>query len=291
MNGPDRIVVSGDGTPIAVFATPADRAVGRAGVAADPEASSATSPASARPLVLVHGTGGDHTTFRVIGPRLARHRPVLAIDRRGRGASGDTLPYAYEREAEDVAAVAEALADDTGAPVSVFGHSYGGRVALGAALLTTAIDRVVSYEGAPTPPGTSYHPSGIEARLDALLAAGDADAAYATFMAEVVGMPPVELAAYRREPVWPARVAAAGTIPREFAAETDPAASLEALGSVRRPVLQLLGSASLPAFGEAVSALDARLADGRVVVIDGARHAAHHTHPDAVITSVETFLG
>ena len=133
---PSRIVTSADGTPIAVF-------------------SSGDGP----PLVLVHGATADHTTFRVVGPRFAERFAVHAIDRRGRGASGDGPAYAIEREFEDVAAVAEALAEASGAPVGVFGHSYGGRCALGAALLTDTIGRVVSYEGAPTPAGSSYHPS------------------------------------------------------------------------------------------------------------------------------------
>ena len=116
-------------------------------------------------LVLVHGATADHTTFRVVAPLLARGYRVNAIDRRGRGASGDAPRYAIEREFEDVAAVAEALADASGGPVDVLGHSYGGRCALGAALQTDAIRRVICYEGAPTPPGSSYHPPGVEARI------------------------------------------------------------------------------------------------------------------------------
>ena len=149
---------------------------------------------------------------------------------------------------------------------------------------------MVSYEGAPTPAGASYHPPGIEARLRERLAAGDRDGALAAFMTEVVGMSAADLAAYRAEPVWPARAAAAGTILRELEAETDPAASLDRLGAVRQPVLQILGGSSLPVFRTATEALDARLGDGRIVVIDGARHAAHHTHPDAFVRAVRDFL-
>ncbi len=109
-------------------------------------------------------------------------------------------------------------------------------------------------------------------------------------MGEVVGMAPADLAAYRADPVWPVRAAAAGTILRELEAEQDPAASLDRLGAVRQPVLQVLGGASLPVFRAATEALDRRLADGRIVVIDGARHAAHHTHPDAFVAAVEAFL-
>ncbi len=266
---PRRLIPSRDGTPIAVFRTGA---------------------LGGQPLILVHGTTADHTTFRAIGPRLGDRFAVHAMDRRGRGDSGDTVPYSIEREFDDVAAVADALAREAGGPVDVFGHSYGGRTALGAALLTSAIGRVVCYEGAPSPPGSSYHPPGIEDRLRDMLAAGDRDAALATFFTEVVGMSAVDLATYRENPVWPVRAAAAGTILRELEAELEPSAGLDALGRVRQPVLQLLGSDSIAVFHEATNALDARLADSRIVVIEGARHAAHHTHPDLVVDALEAFL-
>jgi pimeloyl-ACP methyl ester carboxylesterase len=264
---PSMVLESPDGTPIAVFTS-----------------------GSGPPLILVHGASADHTAFRVIGPMLARGFTVHAIDRRGRGASGDAPAYAIEREYEDVAAVATRLTAEAGMRVAVFGHSYGGRCALGASLTTETIGRVVSYEGAPAPAGSTYHPPGIEARLRDMLAAGDRDGALAAFLTEVVGMSPADLAAYRADPIWPTRAAAAGTILRELEAEANPAASLERLGGVRQPVLQLLGSESLPVFRAATVALDDRLADGRIVVIDGARHAAHHTHPDQVVETVESFL-
>jgi pimeloyl-ACP methyl ester carboxylesterase len=242
------------------------------------------------PILLVHGTTADHTTFRVLGPLLATFLATEAIDRRGRGASGDAPAYSIEREFEDVAAVADELAAETGSPIPVFGHSYGGRCALGAALLTRAIDRVICYEGAPAPPGKSYQDPGLVARLRERLAHDDEAAVLATFMREVVGMTDADLDDFRANPIWPVRVRAAHTIPRELEAESSAAASLDALGAVRQPVLQLLGSASRPIFRDATTVLDARLADGRIVVIDGARHAAHHTHPDAVVAAVRAFL-
>ena len=264
---PARRVVSADGTPIAVFEV-----------------------GDGPPLILVHGATADHTAFRVVGPLLATSFRLHSIDRRGRGASGDGPVYSIEREFEDVAAVAESIAAGSGRPVDIVGHSYGGRCALGAALLADAVGRVVSYEGAPTPPGSSYHPAGVETRLRERLAAGDRDGALSTFMTEVVGMRPDDLAAYRADPIWPIRAAAAGTILRELEAEADPAASLERLGAVRRPVLQILGGDSLPVFRDATAALQASLADGRIVVIAGARHAAHHTHPDAFVSAIREFL-
>lgn len=242
------------------------------------------------PILMVHGTTADHTTFRVLGPRLATFMSTEAIDRRGRGASGDAPAYAIEREFEDLAAVADELAAAAGAPIPVFGHSYGGRCALGAALLTDAIDRVICYEGAPAPPGRSYQDRGLVERLRELLAHSDQAAVLATFMREVVGMSDDELDAFRANPIWPLRVAAARTIPRELEAESSAAASLEALGAVRQPVLQLLGSGSRSIFRDATAALDERLADGRVIVIEGAKHAAHHTHPDDVLEGLRAFL-
>ncbi len=267
---PDLTVASTDGTPIAVV---------RSGDPAGP------------PVLLVHGTAADHTTFRVIGPMIGRRFDVYAMDRRGRGASGDTAPYAIEREFEDVARVAEAIARARQVPaIDVVGHSYGGRCALGAALLTASIGRVVSYEGAPTPAGERYGDRDLVDELVRLAEAGRGETLLETFMARVVGMTPAELDAYRADPIWPRRVAAAPTIARELGAEASAVAGLDRLSAVRQPVLQVLGSASRAEFGSATRALDARLAEGRIVTIDGAKHAAHHTHPDALVEAVTAFL-
>lgn len=268
--GPDLVVGSTDGARIAAFRS------GRP---------------DAPPLLLIHGASADHTTFRVLAPLLADDFDLYAIDRRGRGASGDVLPYAIEREFEDVAAVAAAVAAARGvASVDVFGHSYGGRCALGAALRTDRIRRVISYEGAPASAADRYADATLSDELAGLAAAGQLESLLATFLARVVGLSAADLAAYRADPVWPRRVEAAGTIARELAVEAGDAAGLERLGAVRQPVLQLLGGDSVTTFALATHALQHRLADGRVVVIPGARHAAHHTHPEAVVAAIRSFL-
>ena len=270
---PDRRVVAPDGVPIAVF---------RSG--------------DGPPLVLVHGATADHTTWRTSGPLLAARHTVHAIDRRGRGASGDgdpDKPYAIDREFDDLAAVVDAIAADSSSPVEVVGHSYGGRIALGAALRTGNVWRLVSYEGAPpAPDGLGYQDAdaGTVRRVEELVAAGDRDEALATFMRDIVGMPEADLAAFRADPIWPRRAAAIDTTIRELHAETSPAGSLASLGAVRQPVLQVLGGASTEPFAAATRALDARLRNGRVVTIPGARHAAHHTHAAAFVAAVEAFL-
>ena len=275
--GPSR-VPSRDGVEIAVF---------RAG--------------DGPPLVLIHGATADHTTWRTSGPLFAGRHRLFAIDRRGHGASGDAAaadavadePYRIESEFDDVAAVVEAIAAETGRPVDVVGHSYGGRVGLGAALRTPRLRRLVSYEGAPPAPGgTGYQDpdAATLARIEALVGHGDRDTALAAFMRDIVGMPAAELEAFRANPIWPRRVAAIDTVIRELRAETSGAGSLGTLGAVRQPVLQILGGNSARPFAEATAALDSRLRNGRVVTIAGARHAAHHTHAAEFVAAVESFL-
>jgi pimeloyl-ACP methyl ester carboxylesterase len=271
----DRLILAPDGVPIAVF---------RSG------------SANGSPLILVHGATADHTTWRTSGPLLAARHAVHAIDRRGRGAPGDggpDEPYTIEREFDDLAAVVDAVAAETGGRVDVVGHSYGGRIALGAALRTANLRRLVTYEGAPPAgDGRGYQDAdaGTVERVERLVAAGDRDAALATFMRDIVGMPEPDLDAFRADPIWPRRAAAIDTTIRELRAETSPAGSLETLGAVRQPVLQVLGGASTEPFAAATRALDARLRSGRVATIAGARHAAHHTHAAEFVAAVEAFL-
>jgi len=249
------------------------------------------------PIALVHGATADHTTWRTSGPLLARRHTLYPIDRRGRGESGDGHlgePYEIDREFDDLVAVVDAVAAIDRQPVDVVGHSYGGRIALGAALRTANTRRLIVYEGAPPVPwGRGYQDAdaGALRRIEALVATGDRDAALATFMQEIVGMPEPDLAAFRADPIWPRRAAAVHTTIRELRAETSEAASLAALGEVRQPVLQILGGESPEPFAEATRALDARLRNGRVVTIAGARHAAHHTHAPQFVAAIEAFLG
>jgi pimeloyl-ACP methyl ester carboxylesterase len=264
-------VPSRDGTPIAVFRSAA--------------------PSAGRPLVLVHGTSADHRTWRVAAPLLAPRFSLWAMDRRGRGDSGDTADpadWSIERELEDVVAVAEAAAASAGAPADVLGHSLGGRFALGASALTPAIRRVIAYEGAP---GVDRAPEPLLRALRERLDAGDLDGLLTVFMTEAVGMPPDDLAAFRANPIWPLRAAAGPTIVRELeAAGSAPAIGIDALAAVTVPVLQLVGSASPPWFRDGAAALNARLAAGRLEVIDGARHAAHHSHAPELVARVSAFL-
>ena len=122
------------------------------------------------PLVLVHGTGGTSQRWAPVLPLLEKHFAVYAMDRRGRGESGDgASPYSAQREFEDVAAVVDAI----GTGVHLFGHSYGAVCALEASLLTDRIDRLILYEPPIPLPGPRDEDDGVLKKLEDLLAAGE----------------------------------------------------------------------------------------------------------------------
>jgi pimeloyl-ACP methyl ester carboxylesterase len=78
------------------------------------------------PVVVVSGMFCDRQTTRQLAERLAERLSVINYDRRGRGESGDTAPYAVQREIEDLGA----LIAELGGSASVYGHSSGAGLAL-----------------------------------------------------------------------------------------------------------------------------------------------------------------
>jgi pimeloyl-ACP methyl ester carboxylesterase len=244
------------------------------------------------PLVLVHGAVADHTRWRPLLPYLEPHVTVHAVDRRGRGASGDAPGYAIERELEDVAAVVDAVAEASGSATDLYGHSFGGLCAFGGATLSAGIGRLVLYEGWPPADARARElPPGVGGRLDALLAEGDRDAVVETMFREVVLMPEAEITALRAQPAWPARVAAAPTIVRELRAipqlPFDPAQAAR----ITVPTLLLTGSDSDDPFAADLGTVAAALPDARVEVLDGQRHVADILAPELFARRLLAFLG
>jgi len=115
---------------------------------------------------------------------------VYAVDRRGRGESGDANAYTIEREFEDIAVVVDSI----GEQVNLLGHSYGALISLEAALLSQNIRKMVLYESQIPLAGFQLYPEGIVERLQALTDAGDREGVLVTFLREVVNMPSCELA-------------------------------------------------------------------------------------------------
>lgn len=246
---------------------------------------------SGPPLVLVHGTTADHTRWRPLLPYLEPHLTIHAMDRRGRGGSGDGADYRWEREAEDVAAVIEAVAAAAGQQVDVYGHSYGGLCAFGAAAMSAMVRRLVLYEGWPAVDlALAAMPHGLVRRLESCLTAGDREAVVETLFRELLDMPDAEFAAFRALPSWQARIAAAHTVPRELRALEVAVLDREQAARITAPTLLLTGSDSPDASAGEVHRIADSLTDARVVVLDGQQHVADLLAPDAFAEQVLAFL-
>src|SRR2546429_3159182 len=183
-----RKVISKDGTPIAFD-------------------QSGQGPA----IILVAGATATRLAEVSLAATLAPHFTVFAYDRRGRGDSGDTAPYAVEREVEDI----EALITEAGGLAFVFGHSSGAVLALEAArLLGGKIEKLAIYE----PPfiiddSRPPIPQDYVPHLNELIAAGRRGEAVEYFMTDAVLVPAKMVAQMRNTPMWPQIEAVAETVP------------------------------------------------------------------------------
>jgi pimeloyl-ACP methyl ester carboxylesterase len=227
----------------------------------------------------------DHTRWSPISPRFEQHFTVYAMDRRGRGESGDSRDCDIQREAEDVAAVVDAI----GEPVFVLGHSGGALYSLEAALLTANFRRLILYEP-PIPGVAPVVPPNIPERIQALIDQEEPESALEVFFREVVRMPEHELKDYRLLPVWKTRVSLAPTIPLELMIDRTYRWSPAKFAGAEVPTMLLLGGDS-PAFArQAVETVHAALPTSQVVVLPGQQHIAMDTAPELFVREVERFL-
>jgi pimeloyl-ACP methyl ester carboxylesterase len=261
-----KVVRSADGTPIAYWCS-----------------------GQGRPLVLVHGTSADHTRWRTVLHLFEPHVTTCAMDRRGRGGSGDTEPYALEREFEDIAAVVDAAADEAGEPVDLFGHSHGASCALEAAVLTSSVRRLVLYE----PPLTFFPDHAVSEvieRLEKLLAEGRPEAVVETFFREIAQASDDDLEVLKSLPAWQSRVAAAHTIVREERVGLEYRFDASRFSALDVPTLFLVGSES-PEFLRTSSAATAdAVGNSEIAVLQGQQHVAMDTAPQLLADTVLGFL-
>lgn len=153
-------------------------------------------------VVLVTGALGDrsHPMQKELATHLAEHFTVFNYDRRGRGDSGDTPPYAVEREIEDI----EALIDEAGGSAFVYGISSGAVLALKAtSKLPSKVEKLALYE----PPfilddSRPALPEDYVAQLNAAIAAGNRSAAVEIFMTQALLIPDEYLEPMRNDPMW-----------------------------------------------------------------------------------------
>jgi pimeloyl-ACP methyl ester carboxylesterase len=235
------------------------------------------------PLLLVHGATYDRHVWTPVRSVLEQHYRVSAMDRRGRGHSGDAPAYAVEREWEDIAAVIDAI----GGLVDVVGHSNGGMCALEAARLTTNVRRLILYE--PTMPLGAPRTE-ICARMQALIDAGDSEQALLVFCRDALRLPPPELASFQQSPGWSARVAVAHTIPRELQAVDAYKFDPKHFCTMQAPTLLLVGGDSPPFRRTVAEAFQAGLPNGQIGVLPGQRHGAIEAAPDLFAKEVMRFL-
>ena len=237
------------------------------------------------PLVLVHGTTADHTRWVRVAPEFARHFTVHAMDRRGRGGSGDSDAYSIEREAEDIVAVAVQAGDD----VTVLGHSYGGLCCLEAALQIPALRRLVLYEP-PLPVGLPIATPELEAELEALIQRDEREEALLAFFRGVVKAPEEQLAVMKEHPAWPGRVAAAHTLVRETRVEGTYRFDVERLRGLKVPTLLLMGSDSPAFLREPTLRLNALIPNSRIHEMAGQQHGAMDMISAEFVRIVTTFV-
>ena len=238
------------------------------------------------PIVLVHGmTGSRSTSFVGLRPRLQDDLTVVPMDRRGRGGSGDGPDYAIEREFEDVLAVVNTL----GAPVLLFGHSFGAVCALGAATQSDKVDGLILYEPWIAVEDESlYTPAQLE-QFDKFLAADDREGLTMMLLSEIVGILPRDMEQLMAAPSWNERLAVAHTIPREARAEETYRLPADQAGKLTIPVLLLLGGDSQPDAKRVNTMLEEALPNARTVVMQGQHPAAMRTAPDMVAGAVLGF--
>ncbi|WP_406333004.1 alpha/beta fold hydrolase [Streptomyces sp. NBC_00203] len=219
-------------------------------------------------VVLVGGAMCTGATLAPLASALSDRFGALTYDRRGRGGSGDTAPFAVAREVEDIAALIEA----SGGSAALYGISSGGALVLEAAASGLPVGRVAVYET----PFAVYEGGGKERReyterLTELLGQDRHGDAVELFMA-LAGTPPEMIAGARRSPAWPGMEAIAPTLAYDNAAMGDGLVPRDRLASLTVPVLAVAGGASPEWMREAARTVADTAPDGTYRTLDGQTH-------------------
>jgi pimeloyl-ACP methyl ester carboxylesterase len=211
------------------------------------------------PIVTVVGAFNDRATAAPLAKLLEPHFTVYTYDRRGRGGSGDTLPYAVDREVDDL----EALVAHAGGSAALFGFSSGAVLSLRAAARGVPVTKLALYEPPPV------LASDLPGRLDALVRAGQRGAAVELFQTEAVRIPPAIVAQIRQSPYWPALEAMAHTVVYDVTITSDTSVDL---ASVTVPALVLSGANSPPVLRDAAQSVADALAAGEHRILADQQH-------------------
>ena len=220
------------------------------------------------PVILVSGGSTDRMANALLAALLASDFTVFNYDRRGRGPSGDTPPYAVEREVEDL----EAVIDAAGGSAAVYGTSSGAALALEAAASGLALTRLALWEPPYVPEGGPRPPADTAATFARLVGEGRRDAAVEFFMADVVGLPPEFVAGARQMPFWAGQEAIAHTLAYDATIMGEYWLPKDRFAAVQTPTVVLDGGASPAWMGETAQELADLLPNGRRQTLEGQQH-------------------
>jgi pimeloyl-ACP methyl ester carboxylesterase len=222
------------------------------------------------PVILVCGGSVDRMSNAPLAALLATHFTVFNYDRRGRGDSGDTQPYAVDREVEDI----DAVVDAAGGQAFLYGSSSGAALALEAArALPTRITKLALWEPPYIPEGSLPRPPADTARTyTELVTAGRRGDAVEFFMVKVVGLPAEFVAQARTAHWWPTQEALAHTLAYDATIMGDYSLPTERAAAVTVPTLVIAGGASLPLMRVTAQALAGILPNGQTRTLEGQEH-------------------
>jgi pimeloyl-ACP methyl ester carboxylesterase len=231
--------------------------------------------------VLIVTVGAFCTRHTFVPPAgLTRRFTVITYDRRGRGDSGDTAPFAPEREYEDLAAVAAATGTE---PPSLFGHSSGAAIALRAAAGGLPVAGIAAYEAPFTNDETPPPGADPAARIRELVAASRERDAVIFWMTDVVHLPEQMTTGLQEAPWVTALEPLARTLPYDIAV-TAGGVPTDELAKIAAPVL-IIGGGNSPAwFQRSVAEQAAAVPGARLVTLNGYDHNA----PPEVLTPILT---
>ena len=241
-------------------------------------------------IVVVNTTAEDRTSLAGVAGLLAAQHTVVSYDRRGRGESGDTAPYAPEREVEDLAAVI----DRVGGSAALISGSAGCVLCLDAATaLGDAVTALHLYE----PPfivddSRPPMPPDYVERVEELIADDDRDGAATYFLTVGLQIPAEYLAMMRADPSWAQMCRYAHTLAydgRIVAGTQDGTPLPRDRWRVEVPVLIMVGATSEPFFHTGAAALADLLPRAAVETLPGQDHAAFWLAPEAVVAAVTAF--
>ena len=235
---------------------------------------------SGDPLLLIHGTTSDHLSWSPL-TTLAQHFSVWTMDRRGRGCSGDSGSYAFERECEDIATVVDAI----GNHVHLLGHSFGGLCALEATRLTPNIRSLSLYEPSITLTGSGWSKA-VETNMQALHDAEQWEEVLLLFYRDILKTPRPEINALQTGAGWQARKATAHTILRELRCVDHYVFNPQRFTFLQIPVLLLLGSDSPVRRHKTAQMLSQNLPNNQIRILRGQQHTAMRTAPKLFIREI-----